>query len=149
MQLRSLPLLLLFASVAFGGGLEEPVVLDLHTGGMPGSHEFHVQLLSTGHLTVIHRRLPVTSKGLTESRHEIDLSPESVNELLSLAAESDDFSQGCNLVADGTTASLSAVRGKERFERSCANAPHWPVGPKTIRLLEALNKSLPGEFKVF
>ena len=136
------------ATAVFGN--ETIPVLTLWThGGPPGSDQFLVQINQSRVLEVSHLSHPITASGMTESKHTVALTQQQVDKLMALALDATDFSEGCNVVADGTAADLVVLTKSEPTKRSCAGASTWPVGSKTKLFLDDLNSLLPGDFRVY
>ncbi len=126
-------------------------VLEIRTGGGVTGPFFVLSLDAAGVLSVTKRSLPLSKKdgGLSVHASQVTLAPETLAEVLSLAAAVDDFSEGCDVVGDGTSArmQLQAAGQVRRFE--CDNAAEWPVGAHSRRLIDALNGHLPPDFQLF
>jgi hypothetical protein len=139
---------LLGAASVLGG--EPKLALSLWThGGPPGSDQFLVKLAPSRHLSVSHFSRPITPSGMTETKHSVELTPDQFDRLISLALDATDFSDGCGVVADGTSADLAVNTGSGSAERTCTGASKWPQGSKTKSFLDALNTLLPRNFNVY
>ncbi len=139
---------LLGASVGLAGEAQPALRLWTH-GGPPGSHQFVVEVTPGRQLAGSNFSRPMTASGLTEAKLAVELAPEQFEELLSLALEATDFTDGCGVVADGTAADLVVHAAARSAERTCAGASQWPLGSKTRSFLATLNGFPPREFHVF
>jgi len=125
--------------------------LELFVGGGIGftGPNFYVTLKGDGELTVKRTGMPIVPPGkLTETNRSFRISRAEVEILVKLAEEAGDFAEGCNQVADGTSASLALIHGKKRSSRKCNNAAEWPTGKKSLRFIKRLNKNLPENWRV-
>lgn len=125
--------------------------LGIRTGGGVTGPFFAVSLSSSGELNVKKESLPFseTESGLTTVIYKAQLTSEEVRQLIAMAASADDFSGGCGLVGHGTSARMWLTAAGESKKFSCDNAPRWPVGANTIRLMQGLNEYMPEHIQVF
>jgi hypothetical protein len=125
--------------------------LDLFVGGGVAftGPNFYVTLQRDGGLTVKRTGMPIVPPGkLTETTRSFRISRVEAETLLKLAREADDFTDGCNKVADGTSATLTLIQGKKKSMRKCSHAAEWPIGKKSRRFIDRLNKNLPESWQV-
>jgi hypothetical protein len=126
-----------------------PQKLELFVGGYLSGPNFYVVLSDDGAVTIRSTRLPIVPPGkLTESSEVLKITHDEAKALLRLADQASDFSEECDVVADGTMARLTLTRGTKKSERACNNASVWPKGQKTRQFLERLNKNLPERWQV-
>lgn len=124
-------------------------VVELSTWGAPGDARFDVVVDSSGTLTVTRESFPRTDEGLTKKTVTKHLSRAQLQKVIKLATDATDFAAGCRAVADGTSASLLVVHDGKETKRSCHNADVWPNGKKSRALLNAINRIVPGEMRVY
>jgi hypothetical protein len=142
--------LLAGSAKAVEGQPPEPERLVLSTWGMPGEPRFKLTLGESGTLEVVKQSLPITSSGtLTETRATANLPTAAALTLIRSALDVDDFDNGCDKVADGTSAALEVWASGRHTERRCHGAAGWPQGKGMKSLLETLNHHLPRELQVF
>ena len=145
--------LLVSCALASGGSadISSDTYLGIKTGGGITGPFFAVSLSSSGELSVKKESLPFadTESGLTTVTYTAQLSPDEIRQLITLAASVDDFSDGCGLVGHGTSARMWLTDAGESKKFSCDNAPKWPIGANTSRLMQRLNSHLPDHLQVF
>ena len=147
--------ILMLVSAATAACASQPAAiqesLEIKTGGGITGPFFALFLSSSGVLSLTAESLPFadTKSGLTTDTFTKQLTSAETLELLTLARDATDFSQGCGLVGHGTSARLWLTFRGHTTEFECDGAPKWPVGPHTRSLLAAINHHLPGKLNVF
>ena len=131
--------------VALLAATAQPIMTLTTGGGGPGGARFVVKLSASGRLHVAKESLPMTPSGFTRRTLDRRLSPAARDEIVRLATAADDFDRDCRGIVDGTNASL-VVRG---VQRTCSGGGAWPAGPRTKRLLRAINRHLPEAMQVY
>jgi hypothetical protein len=130
-------------SCAYASGVGNSLVLE--TGGGIFEPAFTVRLSASGSLAVDKTRTVNTeAKEFTRT-----LGPTERDHIFVLAIKSSDFATDCDQVADGTSARMRVVYKGSVHTFSCQNAPKWPVGQATTKFLEAINRFLPEDMRVF